>query len=93
MPSTASASRSLRPSWTLALNGPKRRYLEREATYQLSVANPGTAPAKHVELVAYLPRGPEIRQRQQFRPLRRQHAGRLLANGRTAGQTSTAPWN
>jgi uncharacterized repeat protein (TIGR01451 family) len=41
----------------VALNGPKRRYLEREATYQFSVANPGTAPAKQVELVAYLPPG------------------------------------
>jgi hypothetical protein len=41
----------------VAMNGPKRRYLEREATYQLSVANPGTAPAKQVELVAYLPPG------------------------------------
>jgi len=41
----------------VALTGPKRRYLEREATYQFSVANPGTAPAKQVELVAYLPPG------------------------------------
>jgi uncharacterized repeat protein (TIGR01451 family) len=41
----------------VAMNGPKRRYLEREATYQFSVANPGTAPAKQVELVAYLPPG------------------------------------
>jgi uncharacterized repeat protein (TIGR01451 family) len=41
----------------VALTGPKRRYLEREATYQLSVSNPGTAPAQQVELVAYLPPG------------------------------------
>ncbi len=41
----------------VALSGPKRRYLEREATYQLAVANSGTAPAKNVELVAYLPQG------------------------------------
>ena len=41
----------------VALAGPKRRYLEREATYQLSVSNPGTAPAQQVELVAYLPQG------------------------------------
>ena len=41
----------------VAISGPKRRYLEREATYQVSVANPGTAPAQHVELVAYLPEG------------------------------------
>ena len=39
------------------MEGPKRRYLERQATYQLSVTNPGTAPAKQVELVASLPAG------------------------------------
>ena len=33
------------------------RYLEREATYQVSVSNPGTAPAQQVQLVAYLPPG------------------------------------
>ena len=45
------------PQLDVAMAGPKRRYLEREATYQLSVSNPGTAPAKQVELVAYLPPG------------------------------------
>ncbi|MGO9111462.1 MAG: hypothetical protein ACLP9L_19720 [Thermoguttaceae bacterium] len=45
------------PRLDVALAGPKRRYLEREATYQLSVSNPGTAPAQQVELVAYLPQG------------------------------------
>jgi uncharacterized repeat protein (TIGR01451 family) len=41
----------------VAMNGPKHRYLEREATYQLCLANRGTAPAKEIELVAYLPPG------------------------------------
>jgi uncharacterized repeat protein (TIGR01451 family) len=45
------------PQLDIAMAGPKRRYLEREATYQLSVLNPGTAPAQQVELVAYLPKG------------------------------------
>ncbi len=45
------------PQLDITMNGPKRRYLEREATYQLSVSNPGTAPAEQVELVAYLPQG------------------------------------
>ncbi len=45
------------PQLDIALAGPKRRYLEREATYQVSVSNPGTAPAQQVELVAYLPPG------------------------------------
>jgi uncharacterized repeat protein (TIGR01451 family) len=45
------------PKLDLVMEGPKRRYLEREATYQLSVVNPGTAPAEQVQLVAYLPPG------------------------------------
>jgi uncharacterized repeat protein (TIGR01451 family) len=45
------------PQLDVVLVGPKRRYLEREATYQLSVSNPGTAPAQQVELAAYLPPG------------------------------------
>jgi uncharacterized repeat protein (TIGR01451 family) len=45
------------PQIDVALEGPKRRFLEREATYTVSVLNSGTASAKQVELVAYLPRG------------------------------------
>ena len=39
------------------MSGPKHRYLERQATYQVAISNPGTAPAQQVELVAYLPSG------------------------------------
>ncbi|MGW8256287.1 MAG: hypothetical protein ACWGMZ_02255 [Thermoguttaceae bacterium] len=45
------------PKLDLAAEGPKRRYLEREATYHLSISNPGTASARGVELAAYLPPG------------------------------------
>jgi uncharacterized repeat protein (TIGR01451 family) len=45
------------PAIDVAMEGPKRRFLEREATYTVSVMNNGTAPARQVELVAYLPRG------------------------------------
>jgi len=45
------------PQLAVALEGPKRRYLGRKATYTLAVKNPGTAPARQVELVAYLPGG------------------------------------
>jgi hypothetical protein len=48
------------PQLDISVSGPKRRYLEREATYVMSVANPGTAPARQVELVAYLPEGLEF---------------------------------
>ena len=45
------------PQLDVTMEGPKRRFLERQATYTVSVSNPGTAPARQVELVAYLPTG------------------------------------
>ena len=47
----------LAPKLELTLDGPKRRYLEREAVYTVMVSNPGTASAHQVELVAHLPTG------------------------------------
>ena len=44
------------PLLQVGMTGPKRRYLERNATHQISISNPGTASAKDVELVAVLPR-------------------------------------
>ena len=34
------------PALTVAVQGPERRYLERPATYEVSVQNPGTAAAQ-----------------------------------------------
>lgn len=45
------------PQLAVGIEGPRRRFLQRQATYALQVANPGTAPARDVELVAFLPRG------------------------------------
>jgi uncharacterized repeat protein (TIGR01451 family) len=45
------------PQLQVAVEGPKRRFLERQATYVLQIANPGTATARDVDLIAYLPRG------------------------------------
>jgi len=45
------------PQLDVVVEGPKRRYLERQATYLVSLTNPGTAPAKQVELQASLPVG------------------------------------
>ncbi len=45
------------PKLQLEVNGPTRRYLDRPGTYSIVVANPGTAPAKGLALVAHLPRG------------------------------------
>ena len=59
------------PQLQVALAGPKRRYLERNATHTISITNPGTATAKDIELVAVLPQGTQIRRSQQWRPVRR----------------------
>lgn len=45
------------PQLQVAVEGPKLRFLERQATYTVQVANPGTAAARDVELIAHLPRG------------------------------------
>ena len=45
------------PALQVSVEGPKKRYLERPATYQVSIDNPGTASAKEVELVTQLPKG------------------------------------
>ena len=45
------------PELQLSIEGPQKRYLERPATYQVSVDNPGTATAHEVELVTHLPKG------------------------------------
>ena len=45
------------PQLQLAVEGPKRRFLQRQATYTLHVMNAGTAAARDVELAAFLPRG------------------------------------
>lgn len=45
------------PSLAVGVEGPSRRYLERPATYTVSVENPGTAPAKDVQLITKLPKG------------------------------------
>lgn len=45
------------PRMVVNVAGPKVRYLDRQATYAVSVANPGTAPATNLEVVAQLPRG------------------------------------
>jgi len=45
------------PLLAVDIEGPKKRFLDRQATYTVSIANPGTAPAREVELATYLPRG------------------------------------
>ena len=45
------------PVLNVQLNGPSRRFLERQATYMVNIENRGTAPATNVEVIAYLDRG------------------------------------
>jgi uncharacterized repeat protein (TIGR01451 family) len=45
------------PKLTVAVNGPARRFLERQANYQVDIANSGTADATNVEIVVQLDRG------------------------------------
>ena len=45
------------PQLQVAIDGPKKRFLQRAAKYTLNVANPGTAAARNVEMIAYLPAG------------------------------------
>jgi uncharacterized repeat protein (TIGR01451 family) len=45
------------PELSIDVNGPERRYLERPATYEVSVENPGTAPAHDVQIITKLPKG------------------------------------
>jgi uncharacterized repeat protein (TIGR01451 family) len=45
------------PGLTVDVAGPERRYLERPATYEVRVDNPGTAPAHNVQIVTKLPKG------------------------------------
>ncbi|QDS96783.1 DUF11 domain-containing protein [Adhaeretor mobilis] len=45
------------PDLKLTVDGPKRKYLERPATFVVNIDNPGTAAAKDVQLVTQLPKG------------------------------------
>jgi uncharacterized repeat protein (TIGR01451 family) len=45
------------PALALDVKGPEQRFLEREAIYEINLHNPGTAPAKTVQLTAYVPPG------------------------------------
>lgn len=48
------------PAIAVEIQGPKRRFLDREATYEISINNPGTATAREIELVTFLPPGMEF---------------------------------
>ncbi len=45
------------PALEVVLQGPKKRFLERQATYTIEISNPGTADATNVDLITYVPKG------------------------------------
>ena len=45
------------PKLNVQIDGPKRRYLERKATFAVAIKNPGTADARNVDLSVRLPKG------------------------------------
>ncbi|MCA9118725.1 MAG: DUF11 domain-containing protein [Planctomycetaceae bacterium] len=47
----------LAPELQVAIGGPRTRYLERQATYEVAIANPGTSTAYDIQLVTFLPKG------------------------------------
>ena len=48
------------PDLQVRVQGPRQRYIERPVTYDVHFDNPGTAPAKNVDLVLHLPKGLEF---------------------------------
>ncbi len=72
------------PDLKVGLTGPKRRYLERSAVYNISVTNPGTAPAQGYRAGGHATQRAEIHRSEQRRPVRPGHRGRLLEPGRTS---------
>ncbi len=54
---SVSEMRIVAPQLKLNIVGPKLRYLERQATYQLTMVNSGTSVARNIDIIAYLPKG------------------------------------
>lgn len=48
------------PQLRMTVQGPTRRFLEREGSYKLAISNPGTASATHVAMRVQLPNGLEF---------------------------------
>lgn len=63
------------PAMKVAMDGPNRRFLEREGTYKMTVTNPGTAPAKNIEMNVTLPSGTQF--------VRANNGGGYLADSRS----------
>ena len=87
---SAAAIEVVSPKLQVALEGPKLRYLERQATYTASITNTGTAIATNVDLILYLPSGLQFNSaenRGEYVP--NQHAVMWQLAELAAGQTAS----
>ena len=58
------------PQIAVSIKGPRRRYLERQATYTVQVANPGTANCEEHRAGFTAAAGPQVCLRKQLGTLR-----------------------
>ena len=79
------------PKLEVSLVGPRRRYLERRAQYQVVLRNTGTATAENPSLVVYLPRGVQFTNASNFgEHNEREHFVRWELEELAAGATAVA---
>ncbi len=63
------------PVLAMKINGPERRYIQREAKYKIDLENTGTAVAQNVNMITYLPKGMRfISTNNRGQYVQRQHA-------------------
>ncbi len=91
---SAASIEAVSPKLQIGLDGPKLRYLERQATYTASVINTGTAMATNVDLIVYLPSGMQFNSAEnggEYMPNQRAVMWQLteLAAGKTASTKVT----
>jgi len=78
------------PKLQIGLDGPKLRYIERQATYTASITNTGTAIATNVDLILYLPNGLQFNSAENRGDyISNQHAVMWQLAELAAGQTAT----
>ena len=81
------------PELQLSIEGPQRRFLERPATYKVSIDNPGTASAKDVQLVTHLPKGMQFVSANNMGEYDSSDAQRALEFWLSCQPTNVAPSN
>ena len=78
------------PKLQIGLEGPKLRYLERQATYTASITNTGTAVANEVYMTVFLPKGLHFNSAENEGVyIQDQHAVKWLLTELAAGKTAS----